>query len=153
MKSKKESLVCLTLVLFASIVIYLSSQFRELPPILQRGLQPSTFPIICAILIIAFAVMIWLTSSKYRHTEDLLFNKMTLKIFVVFLIFTILLTVDFFLSLILSTLAIHILWTGKWKISSIFLLGVILPVFIYILFGQILDVRFPDGIITTYLQG
>lgn len=153
MRSKKELFVCIIIILFAIMIIYLASQFRELPPILQRGLQPSTFPIICAILIIIFAIAMWLTDDTGKNSEDLLFNRTTAKVVFVFLSFIILLKLDFFLSLILSILAIYILWSKKPRLYSIILLGFILPVFIYILFGLILDVRFPDGIFISYLKG
>lgn len=151
MRGKKNTVVCLTLLLFASMVIYLASQFRELPPILQRGLQPSTFPILCSVLIMLLTIMIWLKGDKESDTSETSFNSMTIKVFLIIPVFVMLLSLDFFLAVALSALAIHMLWTDKLRVLPIFLLGIVLPIFIYVLFGQVLDVKFPAGIVTDYL--
>lgn len=152
MRSKRELWVCLIIILLASITIYLASQFKDLPPILQRGLQPSTFPIICATIIIILAIQIWLRSNINPTNEhEMSFNHIVLKMMLIFLGFILLLYIDFFLAIALTTLAIHILWSKKVRLSSVILLGVVLPIFIYLLFGILLDVKFPSGIIN-YLQ-
>ncbi|WP_273391919.1 tripartite tricarboxylate transporter TctB family protein [Actinobacillus porcinus] len=152
MRSKRELWVCLIIILLASITIYLASQFKDLPPILQRGLQPSTFPIICATIIIILAIQIWLRSNINSTNEhEMSFNHIVLKMMLIFLGFIFLLYIDFFLAIALTTLAIHILWSKKARLSSVILLGVVLPIFIYLLFGILLDVKFPSGIIN-YLQ-
>lgn len=152
MRSKRELWVCLIIILLASITIYLASQFKDLPPILQRGLQPSTFPIICATIIIILAIQIWLRSNINSTNEhEMSFNHIAFKMMLIFLGFILLLYIDFFLAIVLTTLVIHILWSKKARLSSVILLGVALPVFIYLLFGILLDVKFPSGIIN-YLQ-
>ncbi|MFC0309281.1 tripartite tricarboxylate transporter TctB family protein [Gallibacterium trehalosifermentans] len=152
MRSKKNLFIFFTIFIFASVVIYLASQFRDLPPILQRGLQPSTFPIACAVLIILLSFILWLKSNREEDIPEANFNIMTIKIFFIIPVFILVLMVDFFLAVTLSSLAIHMLWTKKIKILPVFLLGIVLPLFIYVLFDQILGVRFPDGIIMNYVH-
>ncbi|MEH8033151.1 tripartite tricarboxylate transporter TctB family protein [Gallibacterium anatis] len=151
MRSKRNFFIFFTIFIFASVVIYLASQFRELPPILQRGLQPSTFPIICAVLIILLGFILWMKSDKEKDTLDANFNRMTIKLLLIIPIFILVLNMDFFLAVTLFSLAIHILWTNKIKIVPIILLGIILPVFV--LFEQVLGVKFPDGIVISYARG
>ncbi|KGQ24129.1 tripartite tricarboxylate transporter TctB family protein [Gallibacterium anatis] len=153
MRSKRNFFIFFTIFIFASVVIYLASQFRELPPILQRGLQPSTFPIICAVLIILLGFILWMKSDKEKDTLDANFNRMTIKLLLIIPIFILVLNMDFFLAVTLFSLAIHILWTNKIKIVPIILLGIILPVFVYVLFEQVLGVKFPDGIVISYARG
>ncbi|MCW9710461.1 tripartite tricarboxylate transporter TctB family protein [Avibacterium sp. 21-586] len=153
MRSKKNFFIFFTIFAFASVVIYLASQFRDLPPILQRGLQPSTFPIICAIFIILLSFILWLKSDNERDKLEDNFNKMTIKIFLIIPVFIGILNIDFFLAVTLSALAIHMLWTDKIKVFSLILLGIILPIFVYILFDQILGVKFPEGILINYISG
>ncbi|MBP4134227.1 tripartite tricarboxylate transporter TctB family protein [Gallibacterium anatis] len=153
MRSKRNFFIFFTIFIFASVVIYLASQFRELPPILQRGLQPSTFPIICAVLIILLGFILWMKSDKEKDTLDANFNRMTIKLLLIIPIFILVLNIDFFLAVTLFSLAIHILWTNKIKIVPIILLGIILPVFVYVLFEQVLGVKFPDGIVISYARG
>lgn len=152
MRSKREFWVCLIIILLASITIYLASQFKELPPILKRGLQPSTFPIICATIIIVLALQIWLKSDNQINEYEISFNHIVFKMMLISLGFVLLLHIDFFLAITLTTLSIHMLWIKKVRLYSIILLGGILPVFIYLLFGILLDVKFPSGIIINYLQ-
>lgn len=152
MRSKREFWVCLIIILLASITIYLASQFKELPPILKRGLQPSTFPIICATIIIVLALQIWLKSDNKINEYEISFNHIVFKMMLISLGFVLLLHIDFFLAITLTTLSIHMLWIKKVRLYSIILLGGILPVFIYLLFGILLDVKFPSGIIINYLQ-
>lgn len=153
MRSKRNFFIFFTIFIFASVVIYLASQFRELPPILQRGLQPSTFPIICAVLIILLGFILCMKSDKEKDTLDANFNRMTIKLLLIIPIFILVLNMDFFLAVTLFSLAIHILWTNKIKIVPIILLGIILPVFVYVLFEQVLGVKFPDGIVISYARG
>ncbi|MDK9429393.1 tripartite tricarboxylate transporter TctB family protein [Gallibacterium anatis] len=153
MRSKRNFFIFFTIFIFASVVIYLASQFRELPPILQRGLQPSTFPIICAVLIILLGFILWMKSDKEKDTLDANFNRMTIKLLLIIPIFILVLNMDFFLAVTLFSLAIHILWKNKIKIVPIILLGIILPVFVYVLFEQVLGVKFPDGIVISYARG
>lgn len=153
MRSKKNFFIFFTIFIFASVVIYLASQFKDLPPILQRGLQPSTFPIICAVLIILLSLVLWLKGDKEQDTSEANFNSMTIKVLIIVVAFIAVLAVDFFLAVTLSALAIHILWTDKIKVLPVFLLGIVLPIFVYVLFDQILGVKFPDGILMNYLHG
>ena len=153
MRSKKDLFIFFTIFVFSSVVIYLASQFRELPPILQRGLQPSTFPIICASFIILLSFILWLRGSKEKDIFGTNFNYITIKVLLLIPIFILVLNVDFFLAIMLFSLAIHLLWADKIKIFPIILLTIILPVFIYVLFEQILGVKFPDGIVINYIRG
>ena len=92
-------------------------------------------------------------SDKEKDTLDANFNRMTIKLLLIIPIFILVLNMDFFLAVTLFSLAIHILWTNKIKIVPIILLGIILPVFVYVLFEQVLGVKFPDGIVISYARG
>ena len=80
-------------------------------------------------------------SDKEKDTLDANFNRMTIKLLLIIPIFILVLNMDFFLAVTLFSLAIHILWTNKIKIVPIILLGIILPVFVYVLFEQVLGVK------------
>ncbi|MFZ7250937.1 tripartite tricarboxylate transporter TctB family protein [Avibacterium avium] len=153
MRSKRNLFIFSIIFIFSSIVIYLASQFRELPPILQRGLQPSTFPIICASLIILLGFILWIKENNEKDTSDANFNSTTIKLLLLTPIFLLVLNIDFFLAVILFSLAVNILWVKKLKVVPIILLGIILPIFVYILFELVLGVKFPDGIIMNYVRG
>ncbi|MFZ7255113.1 hypothetical protein ACLSZX_10000, partial [Avibacterium avium] len=77
----------------------------------------------------------------------------TIKLLLLTPIFLLVLNIDFFLAVILFSLAVNILWVKKLKVVPIILLGIILPIFVYILFELVLGVKFPDGIIMNYVRG
>ncbi len=63
------------------------------------------------------------------------------------------LNIDFFLAISFTAIAINILWSGKIGIGSLFILGICIPLFVYMLFGMLLNIRFPDGLIVHYIYG
>lgn len=149
----KKLLVFLSIICFAGGAIYFAFQFDELPPILRRGLQPATFPIICSFIIIFLAAIMLFRIENDNDISDAVFNVMTLKIFMVICLFVVLLKIDFFFALALSSVFIHIIWTKSIHVKPIFFLGFLVPIFVYALFGQILAIRFPDGLITQFIYG
>lgn len=142
----------LAIVLFAALVIALAMQFRELPPVLRRGMQPSWFPIGIAVLMVALAVLVFFQQAPPVEA-DAQCNRMTLKTFLVVPVCIVLMQADFLLALSLSALFIHLLWARKIRWQTLILLGFIMPALIYALFGEALAVRFPRGLVTNWLYG
>lgn len=153
MSIKKQNLIAFLCITFFSLtVIIIALQFRELPPILKRGLQPSYFPIGIAVLMIGLAaLMLWKDTTE--HEADAKLTPLTIKTFVIVPIFLILIQADFLLALSFAAVAINILWSEKINFAVVFLLGFIIPALIFILFSEILSVRFPRGIITNLFYG
>lgn len=153
MDIKKRNLIAFIFItIFSLAVIYIAMQFRELPPILKRGMQPSYFPIGIAILMILIAMlMVWKDNTE--HEADVKLDPMTVKTFIIIPIFLLLIKLDFLLALAFAAIAINVLWSGKIKLGVVFLLGIAMPALIFILFSEILSVRFPRGIITNLFYG
>lgn len=153
MNIKKQNLIAFVFItIFSLVVIYLALQFRELPPILKRGMQPSYFPIGIAILMIFLAaLMAW--KDRTEHESEVKFDSLTIKTFIIVPLFLLLIQLDFLLALAFSAIAINVLWSRKIKLGALFLLGIIMPALIFILFSEILSVRFPRGIITNLFYG
>ena len=56
--------VIFIIVLISSILLYITFTFEEVPPILNRGIQPATFPKGLLILIISLSLIVYFLSVK-----------------------------------------------------------------------------------------
>ena len=56
--------VIFVIVLVSSILLYFTFTFEEVPPILNRGIQPATFPKALLILIIVMTLIIYYLANK-----------------------------------------------------------------------------------------
>lgn len=148
----RRSAIPLVILILGALVIVLAMQFRDLPPVLRRGMQPSWFPIGVAMLIMGLAVMLFWRQDAASEA-DVAFNRLTLRTFMVVPVCIVLLQADFLLALSLSALFIHLLWARKLHWQPLVLLGIVMPALIYALFGEALAIRFPRGFITNWLYG
>ena len=57
-------IVIFIIVLISSILLYFTFTFEEVPPILNRGIQPATFPKALLILIISLSLIVYYLSIK-----------------------------------------------------------------------------------------
>ena len=89
--------VIFIIVLISSILLYITFTFEEVPPILNRGIQPATFPKGLLILIISLSLIVYFLSVKEPwQIEKKLPNAfyITLGCFIIFSFISI--TLDFF---------------------------------------------------------
>ena len=92
--------------------------------------------------------MMW--RDPIRITEP--FGSKTLGTLLLMVGFVALCQVDLFLALAVfaSTLAIY--W-GERRIQLLALVAVVVPVFVFILFDQVFEIRFPRGVLTNLWYG
>ena len=98
-------IVSFVIILLSSILLYFTFQFDIVPPILNRGIQPATFPKALLILIIFLTIITYLLSLKnsWKKQKKLPTSfYLTLSSFILFILISKFL--DFFLGIsILST--------------------------------------------------
>lgn len=148
----RRATIPLAIVLFAALVIVLAMQFRELPPVLRRGMQPAWFPVGVALLVMALAVLLFF-HHETAPDADTVYHPRSGRTLAVVPLFVLLLQVDFLLALALSALFVHLLWARQVRWQALAFLGILMPAAIYALFGEALAVRFPRGLITNWLYG
>ena len=145
----KSSFKVSFVIIFISLTLLFATFFFDtVPPILNRGIQPATFPKGLLILIIFLTLVIyslslrnpWKTEKKLPNT----FFK-TLYSFILFVIIA--KTLDFFLAISVLSLLVSYFW-GEKRIFYLLLVSVIFPGIVFVLFETILGLRFPPGIIT-----
>ena len=145
----KSSFKVSFIIIFVSLILLFTTfSFDAVPPILNRGIQPATFPKGLLVLIIFLTLIVYFLSLKNPwKTEKILPNTFfkTLYSFILFIIIA--KTLDFFLAISLLSLLVAYFW-GEKRIFYLFLVSIIFPGIVFIFFETILGLRFPPGIIT-----
>ena len=135
--------------LFCGSAFWVSTTFDKMPPILKRGIQPADFPqIILVFIVILTIAMTWFDPIKVSKGLD----KKTLGSFGLIALFSILTIVDLFLALGIFAAALSFFW-GEKRWNFLFGIGIIMPTFIFFLFDQVFEIRFPRGVITNLWYG
>ena len=92
--------VIFIIILVSCILLYFTFTFEEVPPILNRGIQPATFPKALLILIISISLIVYYLSIKFPwKIEKKLPNSfyITLASFIIFSVISV--TLDSFLGI------------------------------------------------------
>ena len=137
------------IIVFISIILLISTfSFDIVPPILNRGIQPATFPKALLILIISLTLIIYYLSIKDPWKIRRKLPKTFFLTLISFLIFVIISkTLDFFLAISVLSIFVSYNW-GERRIFYLLLVSIIFPILVFIFFETILGLRFPPGIIT-----
>jgi len=128
---------------------WLTTNFKTMPPILKRGIQPSDFPqLLIALLIFLTVLMIW--KDPIRVKDRL--RGSTWGTIALFAGFAALSSIDFFLALGAFAAVLAAFW-GERNIVRLLLLGVLVPAAIFFTFDQVFEIRFPRGLLTNIWYG
>ena len=137
------------IIVFVSIILLITTfTFDIVPPILNRGIQPATFPKALLVLIISLtAIIYYLSIKKPWKVEKKLPKEFFLTLFTFILFIVISKTLDFFLAISVLSIVVSYYW-GEKRIFYLLLVSIIFPLIVFIFFETILGLRFPPGIIT-----
>ena len=137
------------IIIFISVILLITTfSFDMVPPILNRGIQPATFPKALLILIIAMTLIVYYLATKNPWKLEKKLPRtffLTLLSFVIFIIVS--KTLDFFLAISALSIFVSFCW-GEKRLIYLLLVGIIFPMVVFIFFETILGLRFPSGIIT-----
>ena len=145
---KDEFKVSFIIILISTILLISTFTFDIVPPILNRGIQPATFPKGLLVLIIFLTSIVYYLSIKRpwkikKKLPQPFF--ITLASFVLFIIIS--KTLDFFLAISLLSIFVSYYW-GERRVFYLIIVSIVFPVIVFIFFETILGLRFPPGIIT-----
>ena len=137
------------IIVFISIILLITTfTFDIVPPILNRGIQPATFPKALLVLIISLtAIIYYLSIKKPWKVEKKLPKEFFLTLFTFILFIVISKTLDFFLAISVLSIVVSYYW-GEKRIFYLLLVSIIFPLIVFVFFETILGLRFPPGIIT-----
>jgi len=145
---KDEFKVSFIIIFISTILLITTFSFDIVPPILNRGIQPATFPKALLVLIISLTLIIYYLSKKKPWKIEKKLPKpffLTLLSFIFFVVIS--KTLDFFLAISILSIFVSYNW-GEKRLFYLLLVGIIFPVIVFIFFETILGLRFPPGIIT-----
>ena len=145
---KDEFKVSFIIIAISIFLLISTFTFDIVPPILNRGIQPATFPKGLLIIIIVLTSIVYYLSFKRPWEIKKKLPKpffLTLLSFVLFILIS--KTLDFFLGISLLSIFVSYCW-GERRILYLILVSIIFPIVVFIFFETILGLRFPPGIIT-----
>ena len=140
--------VCFVIIVISAILLIQTFSFDIVPPILNRGIQPATFPKALLVLIIVLTSLTYYLSTKKPWKLEKKLPKaffITLFNFVLFVVVSKYL--DFFLAISILSIFVSYYW-GERRVLYLLLVSIIFPTIVFIFFETILGLRFPAGIIT-----
>ena len=141
------SIVSFVIIIFSLFLFYITFYFDEVPPILNRGIQPATFPKGLLIIIMSLTSILYFFSLKNPWKKQETLPKTFSYTLIILILFTIIAkTLDFFLGLSFFSFTISYLWGERRKLL-LFFVTVIFPLLVFIFFETILNLRFPGGIL------
>ena len=145
---KDEFKVSLIIIIISTILFISTFSFDIVPPILNRGIQPATFPKGLLVLIIVLTSIVYYLSIKKpweikKKLPQPFF--LTLLSFIFFILIS--KTLDFFLAISLLSIFVSYYW-GERRVFYLIIVSIVFPVIVFIFFETILGLRFPPGIIT-----
>ena len=150
---KSSFIVSTVIILISSILLYFTFTFDLVPPILNRGIQPATFPKALLILIIGLTLLIYFISLKKPWKIE---KKLPNSFYITLLSFVVFITVskflDFFLGIALLSIIVSYFW-GERRVAYLIMVSIIFPLIVFVFFETILGLRFPPGIITNLYYG
>ena len=137
------------IIISISIILLISTfTFDIVPPILNRGIQPATFPKGLLVLIIILTSIVYYLSLKKPWEIKKKLPKSFFLTIISFILFVIISkTLDFFLAISILSIFVSYCW-GERRILYLLLVSIIFPIIVFIFFETILGLRFPPGIIT-----
>ena len=141
---KDEFKVSFTIILVSTILLISTFTFDIVPPILNRGIQPATFPKGLLLLIIGLTLIVFYLSIKKPWKIEKKLPKtffLTLFSFILFVIVS--KTLDFFLAISLLSIFVSYCW-GERRLFYLILVSIIFPIIVFIFFETILGLRFPQ---------
>ena len=137
------------IIIFISVILLITTfSFDMVPPILNRGIQPATFPKALLILIIVMTLFVYYLATKNPWKLEKKLPRtffLTLFSFVIFIVVS--KTLDFFLAISALSIFVSFCW-GEKRLFYLLLVGIIFPIIVFVFFETILGLRFPPGIIT-----
>ena len=140
--------------LLSVVIIYLALQLRTSPPlIVGASMQPRSFPIFLMVLnLLLVGIMIW--QNLKNPPEPVKMEGPTTWISIgLFALFYILTTyADFFIAIAAVVFLLSVSW-GERRLLVAGLVALTVPLTLFLIFDEVLKIRFPRGLITNWYYG
>jgi putative tricarboxylic transport membrane protein len=147
---REDYIVAALILLFSAIVIGITTMFEEVPAALSQGIPPEQFPRLTVGVIVLLALLLAFQAqprSKRKRVPTMAYY--TAALLVVFVAITDL--IGTITTMVLFSLAMPVLW-GERRYLLVLTYAMLFPIAVYTLFSQVLEVRFPLGLLGTFLS-
>lgn len=144
-------LIPILIALFSVVIIVLSLQLDESPPmIVGDSMQPRAFPIFLMVLMLVLSAFL-VVQNRNKPPESVKLEPFatwgSISLMVIFYFVT--RHVDFFIAIAVVICGLCLLW-GERRWWVVLLTTLVTPATIFLLFDQVLRIRFPRGLFTNW---
>lgn len=145
---REEFLIAVVVGAFGACVLYLTTTFWRVPPMLSPGLLPQEFPRLMVYVLFALSLILLFQSlstapKKRARVPPIVYCSLGM-----IALFCALATLDLFIGFFFFFLGLGLIW-GERRIALLLFVSLALPLGIFLLFDLVLEVRFPRGLLTS----
>jgi hypothetical protein len=140
--------------LFSVVIIYLALQLRLSPPlIVGASMQPRSFPIFLMVInLLLVVIMVWqnLRNPPAPVKMEGPTTWISIGLFALFYLLTV--YADFFIAIAAVVFLLSVSW-GERRLHVAGLVALTVPLTLFLVFDEVLKIRFPRGLITNWYYG
>ena len=140
--------------LFSVVIIYLALQLRVSPPlIVGASMQPRSFPIFLMVInLLLVVIMVWqnLRNPPAPVKMESPTTWISIGLFALFYLLTV--YTDFFIAIAAVVFLLSVSW-GERRLHVAGLVALTVPLTLFLVFDEVLKIRFPRGLITNWYYG
>jgi hypothetical protein len=140
--------------LFSVVIIYLALQLRVSPPlIVGASMQPRSFPIFLMVInLLLVVIMVWqnLRNPPAPVKMEGPTTWVSIGLFALFYLLTV--YTDFFIAIAAVVFLLSVSW-GERRLHVAGLVALTVPLTLFLVFDEVLKIRFPRGLITNWYYG
>lgn len=141
----QDSLIGVCLIAFCAFVLWLTTGFDEVPPMLSQNVPPTFFPrLVLAIIALLSVLLILQGLRKERDVNERVEPAVYVTAAIIAVAGILLSYAGTFLTLFLIAIVLPIAW-GERRLHFVGGLAICLPAAVYLVFTLALGVRFPSG--------
>lgn len=146
---RDEVRIAVAIVVFSGWVFWMTTTFARVPPRLSPGLLPHEFPQFLLYVLLALTALMVVQGLAHppERARTPLPGVTWISVAVV-LLFLAVMGIDLFLAFAVFFIVLALVW-GERRWSWVIVVGVVMPALIFFGFDQILEVRFPRGVLTS----
>ena len=150
----RQQIVPVVLTIISAVIIYLALQLDLSPPmIVGDSMQPRSFPIFLMILNLVLTVALAFQIYKTPPIQPEPINRVTwLSIFLMVIFYGLTVTTDMFIGIAVVMFLMSLAW-GERRLLIALANAILTPFLIFLLFDNVLRIRFPRGILMNWYYG
>jgi putative tricarboxylic transport membrane protein len=150
---RPEARAAAAIAALCAVVAYLTTTFDRVPDILVQGMQPADFPLLLVGVILLLTLIMLVQCRSWRAaTEKPLPPVVWRSVAAILGFIAVAAWVDLFLGFVLFSIGLGLIW-GERRLVPLVIVSVVLAGSIFVVFGHVLQVRFPHGLLTDLVYG